>query len=87
MECYGGHRVHVRLSDVFDHYGYVEIPCPDRFIIRCCHESSIFVHKGDRVDRSKMLIVFLSDVSRVHVVLDQDQHSPIENTGVDVSPV
>lgn len=69
MNGHRGHRVHVRLSDVFDCHRNVEIPGTYRFVIRRGHEPPILVHEGDRVDRPQMLIVLLRDFSGPDVVL------------------
>jgi len=64
------HRVHVGFGDIFDDDWDIKVPCSNRLIIRSGDESSIIVNEGDGVDRPKMLIILLSDFSRVHVVLD-----------------
>lgn len=64
-----GHRVHVRLGDVFDCYRDVEIPGADRLIIRRSDKPPILIHESDRVDGPQMLIIFLCYFPRPDVVL------------------
>ena len=61
--------MHVRFSNVFDHYRNVEIPCSDRLVVGRCNEPPVFVNEGDCVDRTKMLVVFLNNFTRVNVIL------------------
>jgi len=63
--------MHVRLGNVLDDDRNVEVPRSDSFIIGGRHESTILVDEGDRVDRSQVLVILLSDFSRVHVVLQR----------------
>ena len=69
MQSYGRHRVHERLGDVLDDNWDVVVPSTYSFVIGGCDKTSIFVNKGDSVDWTEMLIVFLSDFSRIHVIL------------------
>ena len=63
------HGVHVRLGNVLDNDGNIELPCTDRLVVRSRDESAVVVDEGDSIDRSKMLVVLLRDIARVHVVL------------------
>jgi hypothetical protein len=69
MQCDCRHGVHIRLRDIFDHNWNVVVPSSDSFIVGCCYEPPVLVHEGDSVDRTQMLIVFLRDLPRVHVIL------------------
>jgi len=69
VQCDGRHGVHIRLCDVFDHDRNVEVPGSDRFVIGRRHKPSVLVHKGDGIDRSQMLIIFLRDFPRVYIIL------------------
>ena len=71
MNGHCGHRVHIRLGDVFDGDRNVEIPGPNGFVIRRGDEPPILIHEGDCVDRPQMLIVLLRDLSCPYVVLDE----------------
>jgi hypothetical protein len=57
------------LRDVLDHDRDIIIPCSDGLIVRRRYKPTIFVDKRDRVDRAQVLIIFLGDLSRVHVIL------------------
>ena len=59
----------MRLCNVFDYDWYVEIPGSYSLVIGCCYKSAILIHKSDSVDGTQMLVVFLRDFSRVHVIL------------------
>jgi hypothetical protein len=61
--------MHMGLSNVLDHNWDVEIPCSYRLVIRCGDKPSVFVHKGDCVHRTKVLVIFLRDFTRIHVIL------------------
>lgn len=69
MERDCGHRVHVRLGDVFDDDRDVVVPGADSFVIRSCDEPSILVDKCDRIYRTQVLVIFLSDFTTVHIIL------------------
>ena len=71
MNGHCGHRVHIRLGDVFDCHGDVEIPGANGLVIRCGDEPPILIHEGDCVNRPQMLIVLLRDFSCPYVVLDR----------------
>jgi hypothetical protein len=62
MQCYTGHRVHVRLRNIFDNHRDIIIPRTNGLVVGRSHESPILVHESDRVDRSEMLIVLLNDL-------------------------
>ena len=61
VKCDSRHRVHMRLSNVFDHHWNVKVPCSDRLVVGRRDKSPVFVNKGDGIDRTKMLIVFLGN--------------------------
>ena len=63
------HGMHVRLCNVLDDDGDIEIPCSNRLVVGSGHESAILVHKGDRIDRSQMLVIFLRYLTGIDVVL------------------
>lgn len=63
MERYSRHGVHMRLSNILDHYRDIEIPCANGLIIGCGDKSSVFVNESDSIDRSKMLIILLGDLA------------------------
>ncbi len=65
--------MHVWLSDVLDNDRDVKVPCAYRFIIRSRDESSVLVDEGDSIDGAEMLIVFLGNVTRIHIILDASQ--------------
>ena len=69
MQGDGRHGMHVGFGNVLDHDGYIVVPRPDGFIVRGSDKAAVFVDKGDRVDGSQVLVVFLGDVARIHVVL------------------
>ena len=72
MNGHSGHRVHVRLGDVFDRDRDVEIPSTNRLVIRSRNEPPILVHKSDSVDRPQVLVVLLRDLARPYVVLESE---------------
>lgn len=74
MDRDSGHRVHVRLCDVLDDNRDVEVPGADGLVIGGRHEPPVFVNEGDRVHGSQMLVVFLRYLSRVHVVLQNNNN-------------
>lgn len=59
----------MRFGNVFDNHRNVVVPSADGLVVRSCHESPILIHECDRVHGTKMLVVFLCDLTRVHVVL------------------
>lgn len=63
------HRVHMGFCDVLDHDWDIVVPRSDGFIVRRRDETSIFVDERNRVDGTQVLVVFLGDLSRVHVIL------------------
>ena len=69
MNGHSGHRVHVWLRDVFNRDRDVEIPGPNRLVIRSRDKPPILVHEGDSVHRPKVLIVLLRDLACPYVVL------------------
>jgi len=69
MNGHSGHRVHVRLGDVFDCDGDVEVPGANSLVIGRGHKPPILVHKSDRVDRPQVLIILLRYFPRPDVVL------------------
>lgn len=64
------HGMHVRLCDVLDDDGDIEIPCSNRLVIGGGHESAILVDKGDRIDRPQMLVILLRYLSGIDIVLE-----------------
>lgn len=81
MEGDGRHRVHVRLCNVLDDNGDIEVPCSNRLIVRSRYEAAVLVDEGNRVDRPKMLIVLLRYLARVHVILRRRLHlTPFRRT-------
>ena len=69
------HRVHVRLGDVFDDDWNVKFPCANGLVVRGRDKAPIIVHKGDRIDRSQMLVIFLRYLTGIDVVLKSFQLS------------
>ena len=69
MQGDGWHGMHVRFSNVLDYDRYIIVPCPDRFIVRSGDKPTIFIDKRNCVDWSQVLVVFLGDVARIHIVL------------------
>lgn len=61
--------MHRRFGDVLDHNRNIVVPHSNGLVIRCGNESTVVVDEIDGIDRSEMLIVFLSNFSRVHVIL------------------
>lgn len=61
--------MHVRFCNILDDNGNIEVPCTDRLVIGGRDKSPVFVHEGDCIHWSEMLIVLLRDVARVHVIL------------------
>lgn len=77
MESDSRHGMHVRLGDVLDDDRDIEIPSSDRLVIRSCYEPSIFVDERNRIDRAKMLVVFLSNFSGIHIILEYECQTSI----------
>ena len=50
------------LCDVFDDNRDVEVPGADGLVVGSCHEPPVLVNERDGVHRSKMLVVFLSNL-------------------------
>ena len=75
-------------GDILDYNWDIEIPGPYSFIIGGCYKSSILIHESDCVDGTQMLVIFLRDLTRVHVVLSVDICQPnavaIWNSGADL---
>jgi len=69
MQGDGGHGMHVGFCNVLDDDGYVIVPGADSFIVRGGDKPTIFVDKCDRIDGTQVLVVFLRDVARIHIVL------------------
>lgn len=63
------HRMHVWLGNVFDDNRNVVVPSSNGLVVRCRQESTVAVHKSNGVDRSKMLVVCLHNLSLPRVVL------------------
>ena len=61
--------MHMGLCDVFDDNRDVEVPGADGLVVGSCHEPPVLVNERDCVHRSKMLVVFLSNLSRIDVIL------------------
>lgn len=85
MKCYCRHRMHVRFSDVFNHNGDIIIPCSDGFVVRGCDEPSILVNECNGIYRTQVLIVFLCDFTRVHVILTMCKLKEFENKRSDTN--
>jgi hypothetical protein len=64
MFGYGGHRVHVRFSNVLDDYWDIVVPSTYRLVVRGGYETTILIDESNSVDRSKMLIICLDDLVR-----------------------
>lgn len=60
----GGHRVHVRFSNVLDDYWDIVVPTTYRFVVRGRYETTILIDESDSIDGSKMLIISLDDLVR-----------------------
>jgi len=71
MNGHRGHRVHVRLGDVFNRDGDIEIPSANSLVIRSRNEPPILIDEGNSVDRPQVLIILLRDLTRPYVVLEQ----------------
>lgn len=71
------HRMHVRFSNVLDHDGDIEVPCPYGLVIRRRDKATVFINEGDSVHRPQMLVVFLGNLTRVHIILQNAQASSI----------
>ena len=67
--------MHIGFGNVLDDDRNVKVPSPYCFVVRCCNEPPILVDECNSVDRPKMLVVFLGDISRVHVILENDKSS------------
>ena len=80
MESYGWHRVHVWFCDIFDHDWDVKVPCTYGLVIGRRHEPPVVINEGDSVHRTEMLVVFLGNLARVHIILHKDTAST--NLGV-----
>ena len=63
--------MHERFGNIFDDNRNVIVPSSNGLVIRRSDKPSIFVYKGNGVDRSEMLIVFLNDFTRIDVVLSK----------------
>lgn len=61
--------MHMGFRNVLDHDGYIIVPRPDSFIVRGSDKPTIFVDKRDRVHGSQVLVVFLRDLARIHIIL------------------
>lgn len=70
MDSNSWHGVHVWLGDVLDDDWNIVVPGSDTLIVRSRQESTVVVHKGDGVDRTKMLIILLGDLVRIGIVLN-----------------
>lgn len=64
-----GHRMHVRLGDIFDCDRDIEIPCTNSLVVGCSNEPSVLVHESNGVDWSQVLIIFLRDLACSYVIL------------------
>lgn len=62
--------MHVRIGNVLDDHRDAKFPGSKGLIITSGDESSVPIHKGDRVDGSKMLIILLGYLALIHVPLD-----------------
>lgn len=71
MNCHRGHRVHVRLGDVFNCDRDVEIPGANCLVIRSGDEPPVLIHESDSIDRPQVLIILLRDLACPYVVLER----------------
>jgi len=69
MKGHSGHRVHIRLGDVFDCDRDVEIPGANCLVIGRGNKPPILVYESDCVDRPQMLVILLRYFTRPDVVL------------------
>lgn len=65
-----GHGMHMRLCDILDDDRDIIVPCANGLVVGCGDETSVLVDERDTVHRPKMLVIFLGNLTRVHVVLD-----------------
>lgn len=75
--------MHMGFRDVFDHDRYIIIPSPDGFVVRRSDKPTIFVHKRDRVYRSQVLVIFLRDLARIHIILGTTCQHPLRDIELD----
>ena len=61
--------MHVRLGDVLDHNRNVVVPRADSLVVGGGYESTILIYKRDGVHWAQVLIVFLDNLPRIHVIL------------------
>ena len=61
--------MHMGFRNVLDHDGDIIVPRPDSFVVRGSDEPTIFVDKRDRVYRSQVLVIFLRNLARIHIIL------------------
>ena len=61
--------MHMGFCNVLDHDGYIIVPRSNSFIIRGSDKPTIFVDERNRVHRSQVLVVFLRNLARLHIVL------------------
>ena len=74
--------MHVGFCDVFDDDRDIIVPSTDRFVIRSSDEPSILVDECDRVDGAEMLVVFLGNLARVHIILHERFQLPLCNASL-----
>ena len=61
---------HVRFSDELDGDGNVQLPCPQRLVVRGSDEAAVFVDEGNGVNWAEMMVILLSHFAGAGVVLD-----------------
>jgi hypothetical protein len=69
MNRHGGHRVHVRLGDIFDCDRDIEVPGANSLVVGCSNEPSVLVHECNGVDWPQVLIIFLCDLTCSYIIL------------------
>lgn len=62
--------MHIGLGNVFDYHRDIVFPSTHRFVVRGGDEAPVAVYKGNGIDCTQMLIVFLCDAASVTVELD-----------------
>jgi hypothetical protein len=60
----GGHRVHVRFSNVLDDDWDIVVPSTYCLVVRGGYETTILIDESYSIDRPKMLIISLDDLVR-----------------------
>ena len=63
--------MHEGLGNILDDDWDIKVPSADCFIVGRSHETSILVDECNRVDWAQVLVVFLRDLARIHIILYQ----------------